>query len=764
MKRRSYLMGMRRKTILVVTFIVSLVFSASLSFADTGSGGEGGNSDVPVVIDSDLVLPKAGGSALHRVSPQAASVRIIRISSNTHMVHLSLPVGDTTDDVGADYTDAAPSTATWSSSDNSLFTVSGTTTRAAITAGSSEGNGTLTLSVRTTASEDIGETSNISIYTPISGSIRGKTSASTEIWRGASTSSVSRGVVGSGEDFTVTGKCGAYYWVVFDDHSIFSDYPAQDSGYGYVRRSDVSIPATGVDVSPAYADMGISNTAQFSEDVSPSIATDKTVTWTSGNTGVATVNSSGRATGRKEGVSVIRATANTGSGAGTAKATVYTRISLSGKTNKSIAAWHSGDGTATAGNLAQGTAVTISGQCGNYWRVNTNVYVLKSAVDISVTGISINKTSASMVAGDTLTLKATVAPSAATDKKITWKSSNTNIATVNSAGKVTAKAAGAVRITAVSSNPLKTASCLISVKLKAPAISQIVSGGDKKATISWGKIPNATGYSIYRATSSNGTYTRVANVGAVTSYTNPAPGYAEYWYKVSANYSAGSQYGSAQSAAKKFNTLLPPRFVSAMPNKKTKQAVLKWNKAPGATSYTVYRAYGSASAKYSAVTTTSNLTFKDKKGTNSAKYFYKIKSVRKITSKKNLISDFYSNTLYVGQDTNAKVKRIALINPRSNSNSCRIVYGNTKYLTVKVYPENAYNKNIKVSVIQPKNDFGEEIEVIRASYNQIKGIITVSAVGLSFWADDKPATIVVQSTDGGGAKTSYKVWVDDEED
>ena len=66
---------------------------------------------------------------------------------------------------------------------------------------------------------------------------------------------------------------------------------------------------------------------------------------------------------------------------------------------------------------------------------------------INVTGISLDKTSLSMTEGDTETLTATVLPSDATDKSVTWSSNNTSVALVSSDGLVTAKAAGTATIT-----------------------------------------------------------------------------------------------------------------------------------------------------------------------------------------------------------------------------------------------------------------------------------------------------------------------------
>ena len=84
------------------------------------------------------------------------------------------------------------------------------------------------------------------------------------------------------------------------------------------------------------------------------------------------------------------------------------------------------------------------------------------------TKVSLNKTSATLRYGKTLTLKAKVSPSYATSTKVTWKCSNTKYATVNSKGVVKAKKAGighTVTVTATASDGSKQkASCRIKLK------------------------------------------------------------------------------------------------------------------------------------------------------------------------------------------------------------------------------------------------------------------------------------------------------------
>lgn len=82
--------------------------------------------------------------------------------------------------------------------------------------------------------------------------------------------------------------------------------------------------------------------------------------------------------------------------------------------------------------------------------------------DIAVTGVTLNKTAMSIGKGETVSVTATAAPSNATNKTITWTSSNTKVATV-SGGKIKGVANGTATITAKSSNG-KTAKCTVTVK------------------------------------------------------------------------------------------------------------------------------------------------------------------------------------------------------------------------------------------------------------------------------------------------------------
>ena len=89
--------------------------------------------------------------------------------------------------------------------------------------------------------------------------------------------------------------------------------------------------------------------------------------------------------------------------------------------------------------------------------------------DVVVVGVSFNKSTLALTVGNTSTLKATVTPSNATDKRLTWISSNTAVATVNN-GVVTAVSTGTATITAKTTNG-KTATCVVTVEKAANSYS-----------------------------------------------------------------------------------------------------------------------------------------------------------------------------------------------------------------------------------------------------------------------------------------------------
>ena len=88
---------------------------------------------------------------------------------------------------------------------------------------------------------------------------------------------------------------------------------------------------------------------------------------------------------------------------------------------------------------------------------------IDAQTNVPVTGVSLNETSLTLTEKETSTLTATVEPNNATNQTVTWKSSDTNIATVDTDGNVTAVAEGTATITVTTADGGKTATCEVTV-------------------------------------------------------------------------------------------------------------------------------------------------------------------------------------------------------------------------------------------------------------------------------------------------------------
>lgn len=147
-----------------------------------------------------------------------------------------------------------------------------------------------------------------------------------------------------------------------------------------------------------------------------------------------------------------------------------------------------------------------------------------SSSSVKVSGVKITGSSKTLITGKKMTLKASVSPSNATNKAVTWSSNNTKYATVSSKGVVTAKEAGAgktVTITAKAKDGSgKKATYKIQIKGAVKKISlkaaKSVKAGKKitvKATVSVGK----GGSKALKWTSSHTKYATVSSKGVVTA-------------------------------------------------------------------------------------------------------------------------------------------------------------------------------------------------------------------------------------------------------
>ena len=280
-------------------------------------------------------------------------------------------------------------------------------------------------------------------------------------------------------------------------------------------------------------DEGVSQTLRAT--INPSDTTDdKTLTWLSSNTNVATVDQEGNVTAVKEGVATITVTTVNGRRA-ECKITVnkpsenipiesvsldkttltleeqeaetlVATINPSDTTDDTTLTWKSSNPeVATVDNNGKVTAVkegsaTITVTTVNGKEATCTVTVTKKPVPIE--SVSLNKTTLTLKTGMAETLVATINPSDTTDDKtLTWKSNNPEVATVDQEGKVTAIKEGTTTITVTTVNG-KEATCTVTV-LNATALEDAIDRAE------------AIDESTYTADSYSALKTAIANGKAV---------------------------------------------------------------------------------------------------------------------------------------------------------------------------------------------------------------------------------------------------------
>ena len=259
------------------------------------------------------------------------------------------------------------------------------------------------------------------------------------------------------------------------------------------------VEAEGVTLDKTTLNLTEGETATLLATVSPENTTDKTVTWTSSDATVASVNTGGVVTAIKAGTSTITVSTTSGLTATcdvTVKATTGEASGLTlnleetelvnGKTvqlqatvipgnatDKSVT-WTSSDATVATVNasglvtaIKLGTAI-ITASTANGLKATCEVTVVAATVD--ALGLELNLEEAEIVEGESVQLQATVLPADATDKTVTWTSSDAAVATVNASGLVTALKPGKATITASTANGLK-AICEVTVVVATVGVS-----------------------------------------------------------------------------------------------------------------------------------------------------------------------------------------------------------------------------------------------------------------------------------------------------
>ncbi|MDE5871320.1 MAG: Ig-like domain-containing protein, partial [Muribaculaceae bacterium] len=250
-----------------------------------------------------------------------------------------------------------------------------------------------------------------------------------------------------------------------------------------------------ITLNPDFRYVGVGETFEIEVTILPETLADTELTWTSSNEDVAIVNAEGKVTAVGEGEASIIATASDGSGVNgycTVIANIVEPESISinpeaysvtvgdsfilsasvwpeNTTNKTVI-WSS-DNENIAVVDPDGTGATVTALAPGYAEIyatasnglTATCHVNVEARYIDVTEVLLDQNELNLTEGDTATLIATVNPEDATDKMLTWASSDSSVATVDGNGTVTAIAPGSAEITVIAANGI-AAYCIVRVE------------------------------------------------------------------------------------------------------------------------------------------------------------------------------------------------------------------------------------------------------------------------------------------------------------
>jgi uncharacterized protein YjdB len=258
-----------------------------------------------------------------------------------------------------------------------------------------------------------------------------------------------------------------------------------------------------VAVTPSALVVGQTATATATlADSTGNLLSGRVVTWSSSNTTVATVDAAGSVSAKAAGSAMIQATSESKTSASslsvsapapipvasvsvsppTASLLVGATVQLSATTRDGnnnvltgrVISWSSANTgiarVSTSGLVTAVAAGSVSVTASSEGQVGSSVITVTAPAPVPVASVTVAPTSSSLLVGATVQLSATTRDASnnvLTGRVVTWSSSNSSIASVNSSGLVTAVAAGSATITGTSET--KTGTSAITVTAPAPA-------------------------------------------------------------------------------------------------------------------------------------------------------------------------------------------------------------------------------------------------------------------------------------------------------
>lgn len=187
-----------------------------------------------------------------------------------------------------------------------------------------------------------------------------------------------------------------------------------------------------------------------------------------------------------------------------------------------------------------------------------------------------------------------------------------------------------------------------------------------KIRVSWDQVSRAQGYEVFRATTRNGTYTRVGTVtsGSTTSFTNSGlKTGTTYFYKVRAYRTVnGARISSAYSDITSGRPLLAKVASPKVASAGFDRINVSWSQVSGASGYEVYRATsrGGTYSKVGTVTRGTTLSFTNTGLTSGRTYFYKVRAYRLVDEKQvfGAYSSIVDGKPIPARPTNVKASKV----------------------------------------------------------------------------------------------------------
>lgn len=253
-------------------------------------------------------------------------------------------------------------------------------------------------------------------------------------------------------------------------------------------------------------------------------------------------------------------------------------------------------------------------------------YTLFATKPVAVSGVSLDNESFNMVKGEARTLVATVDPPNAYNKHVTWISSSTSVATVSTAGKVTAVGNGTAVITATTEDGGFTDTCTVTVTtLYAPTSPKAASAAYNGIRVSWAAASSADGYEVYRATASTGAYTYAGTTASVSYYNTGLVTNKVYYFKVRSYKNTSPKVYSGWTTVVYTRPIpVSPATIGATPASYNSVRV-SWGAVAGASRYEIYRAPSSSGA-YRLLTSTTALSYMNTGLNTGSTYYYKVRA------------------------------------------------------------------------------------------------------------------------------------------